>query len=201
MNKIHLRYSIRKIIKEELNKSFIYEATTDGTIESLIDATKIATNMGVFDDALFNEMKDTMIQGVNGALKGQNIQLPNDKKVEFNGYMDALMGPLRRANNLSQFIGAMMNVAKTKDNILNRLNIKETINENRVINWLKTIKNKTTEWWNENKYEIAITIAEIFARMLVEFLFAILRALTKSETKKTNQWHVYTVKTPIKRDS
>jgi len=129
---------------------------------------------------LFSEMKDAMIAGVNGTLKGQSSKVPTDKQDEFNGYVDALMGPLEKAKNLSQFIGAMTAIAKTKDNIIKRLEIQEAVVESKAMDWLKSIKNKTIDWWNENKYKVALTIAELFVQILVELLFTILRALTKS---------------------
>lgn len=168
----------------KLYEEFINEATTDGTIESLISVSKIAAKMKVFDDDLFREMKDTMINGINGAVRGEAAKLPTDKKKEFEGYADALMDPLRKTNNLAQFISSLKTVAAAKDNIINRLQLEESLMESRAMDILKKVKDKTVEWWNTYGKDIALVIAEILVRLIVEVLFAVLRALLKSDNLK-----------------
>jgi DNA phosphorothioation-dependent restriction protein DptG len=168
----------------QLFEAFINESTTDGTIESLIKVTQISMSMGIFDDRLLKNSKYNLISGVNGALKSETLKLPTDKRKEFNGYVDALMKPLQKADTMEQFLGAMINVADTKNNIFSRLSIIEKLNESKVLDLLKKVKNATTEWWNNHKDTILLSIAEILAQILVEILFGILRALLKSDKLK-----------------
>lgn len=165
-------------------ESFLNEATTDGSIESLIDASKIAVKMNIFDDNLFREMKDNMLLGVIGSLKGEVDRLPADKRSEFKKYADALMKPLEKAKNLSQFINSLTLVAAAKNNIIKRYSLDEVFNESVVIDKLKNIKNKAVSWWNENREDILIMILEVLAQIIVEVLFGIIKALLKSDKLK-----------------
>jgi len=167
--------------KIKLFEEFINESTTDGTIESLIKVTQISMDMGIFDDKLLKNSKYNLISGVSGALKGETSKLPTDKRKEFDGYVDALMNPLKKADTMEQFLRALINVADTKNNIFSRLSITEQLNESKVLDLLKKVKNATTEWWDAHKDNILLFIAEILAQILVEILFAILRALLKSD--------------------
>lgn len=165
-------------------ESFLNESTTDGTIEALIEVTKLSMKAGVFNDELLADVKDDFVNGIEGTLKGQTNKLNPQQRKEFNGYVEALMGPLRKANTMAQFLGAMRNVAITKDNIMNRM-LSESINASSILNMLKNAKSATIEWWQRNKYDIVGKIVEMLVRIVLEILFGILRALLKTDDLKT----------------
>ena len=75
----------------------------------------------------------------------------------------------------------MLSVSNAKNNIMDRLSIEEALQESKVLDWLKSIKNKAADWWDDNKYTIVTTILEMLAQLLVNILFAILGALLKSD--------------------
>ena len=165
----------------KLFEEFVNESTTDGSIEALIQVAKISMNMGVFNDELLKNVQSNLTLGVQGALKGQTLKLPIDKRSEFNGYVDSLMKPLEAAKTMEQFFNAMMKVAIIKDSIFARLSIDEQLNESKVLDLLKKAKNATVTWWNEHGLDILIFIGELLAQIIVEILFGILRGLLKSD--------------------
>jgi len=165
----------------KLFEQFINESTTDGTIESLIDATKLSMKMDIFNDELLNDVKVNFIEGIKGSLKSETNKLPANKRKEFQGYVNMLIGPLEKANTMGKFLGAMLSVSNAKNNIMDRLSIEEALQESKVLDWLKSIKNKAADWWDDNKYTIVTTILEMLAQLLVNILFAILGALLKSD--------------------
>jgi len=168
-----------------MNESqLVNESTTDGTIESLIKVTQISIGMGIFDDRLLKSSKSNLILGISSALKGETSKLPTDKRNEFVGYVNALMKPLQKANTMEQFLRAMINVADTKNNIFSRLSITEQLTESKVMDLLKKVKTATSDWLDKNGANILMFIAELLAQIVVEILFAILRALLKSDNLK-----------------
>jgi hypothetical protein len=169
----------------KLFEEFVNESTTDGTIESLIKITQMSMNMGVFDDKLMSKhSKFDLISGVKGAIKGEVTKLPTDKRKEFDRYADSLITPLENADTVEQLLRAMITIADTKRNIFSKLSITESLNESRVSDLLKKVKNATTKWWDEHKDNLLLYIAEILAQILVEILFGILRGLLKSTDLK-----------------
>ena len=80
----------------KLFEQFINESTTDGTIESLIDATKLSMKMGIFNDELLNDVKVNFIEGIKGSLKSETNKLPANKRKEFQGYVNMLSDLLKR---------------------------------------------------------------------------------------------------------
>lgn len=137
------------------------ESTTDGTIESLIDVTKIAVNMGVFDDSLLKDVKQNFIQGIRGSLKTETDKIRPEKRKQFKQLMDSLISPLETANTMNKFIMSLELIAKTKDNIVSRLSEGEIILESRLVNWLKTAKKSSKDWWETNKKNIVKKISDI----------------------------------------
>lgn len=167
----------------KLFEEYIAESTTDGTIESLIEVTKISMKMGVFDDALLKDMRQNFIGGIEGSLKSEMAKIPNDKKSEFKGYMEALIGPLKKVETMAQLLSAMGSIAAAKSNIVKRMTLDESLNESKILDWLKKAKTATADWWQRNKSTILYTILEVLARIIIEILFAVLRAITKSDVK------------------
>lgn len=164
-------------------EEFIYESTTDGTIESLIDVTKFSMRMGIFDDDLLRDVVDDFVRGVEGSLKGQTNKLTNQQKKEFDGYVEAMMNPLRKSKNMNQFLGALSSIAIAKNNILKRMEMTESLDESVIINWLRKAKNATADWWDKNKYAIVSTIVEVLVQIVIEVLFAVLNGMLKSDIK------------------
>lgn len=164
-------------------ESFIFESTTDGSIESLVDVSKIAIQMGIFDDKLFSEMKDTMISGVRGSLKSGLSKISSTDKNKMAKYTNSLLGPLESAKDMKEFLSALIAVGKTKDALIKNLTLTESLLESKISDWLKKAKNATVNWWKNNAYDIAMFIARILIQILVEILFAVLRSITKSDIK------------------
>ena len=162
-------------------ESFINESTTDGTIESLIDVTKISMQMGIFDDEILSDVKDNFIRGIEGALKGQTNKLDQQQKREFKAYSDALMGPLKKAKTMDQFVRAMSSIAAAKDNILNRMELANSLDESKIIDWIKKAKTSTVEWWQENKGKILLSIIELLTQGIVNILFGVISGLLKTK--------------------
>lgn len=162
-------------------ESFIFESTTDGSIESLVDVSKIAIQMGIFDDKLFSEMKDTMISGVKGSLKSGLSKVSSTDKNKMAKYANSLLGPLESAKDMKEFLIALIAVGKTKDALIKNLALTESLLESKMGDWLKKAKNATVSWWKDNAYDIAMFIARILIQILVEILFAVLRSITKSD--------------------
>lgn len=167
----------------KLFEEYISESTTDGTIESLIEVTKLSMSMGVFNDELLKDTRENFISGIEGSLKSEVRKIPSDKKKEFTGYMTALIGPLKKVETMAQLLSAMYSISAAKSNILNRMSVEEALNESKILDWLKKAKTATTDWWDRNKSTILYTILEVLARIIIEILFAVLRAITKSDVK------------------
>jgi hypothetical protein len=167
----------------KLFEEYISESTTDGTIESLIEVTKLSMTMGIFDDQLLKDTRGNFISGIEGSLKSEVRKIPSDKKKEFTGYMKALIGPLEKVETMAQLLSAMYSISAAKSNILDRMSVEEALNESKILDWLKKAKTATAEWWQRNKSTILYTILEVLARIIIEILFAVLRAITKSDVK------------------
>lgn len=161
---------------------FLNESTTDGSVEALIEVTKLSMKMGIFNDEILRDVQDNFVGGVEGSLKGELRKIPSDKKAEFNGYMEALMGPLRKAKTMAQFLSALASVSAAKNNILARMAVEAPMNESKIVNWLKDAYKQSSEWWQRNKSEIITTIIELLVQIVIEILFAVLRALLKSKS-------------------
>jgi hypothetical protein len=168
----------------KLFEDFVNEAIADGSIESLIDVMKTSLNFGIFDDSMISDIKDDFLAGIRGSMKGEVSKLPTNKKQEFEMYSSQLMKPLEKAKTLGQFLSAMISVASAKENIMKRLSIKESINESKISDFFKNIHRKSKEWWEDNKHRIFLTLIELLAQIIVEILFAILRAFLKSDDLK-----------------
>jgi hypothetical protein len=167
----------------KLFEEYISESTTDGTIESLIEVTKLSMTMGIFDDQLLKDTRGNFISGIEGSLKSEVRKIPSDKKKEFTEYMKALIGPLEKVETMAQLLSAMYSISAAKSNILDRMSVEEALNESKILDWLKKAKTATAEWWQRNKSTILYTILEVLARIIIEILFAVLRAITKSDVK------------------
>jgi predicted GNAT family acetyltransferase len=162
----------------------INESTFENTIKSLIDITKVPIKMGIFDDSVLSKIKQTVISGVEDSLRGEVKKLNQNQKKEFNKYANELINPLKKAKTMPEFLRAVHSIGAAKPNILSRVESFEFIQESKVLDWLKNAKNKTSDWWNKNKNEIAIIMAEFLAQLIVEILFAVLNALLKSNSLK-----------------
>lgn len=160
----------------KLFEEFVNESTTDGTIENLIDATKIAMNMGVFDDTLLQDVKSDFISGVKGSLKTETGKVPQDRKKEFQKFMDSLIMPLDKAKTMSQFLSALKTIAVTKNNILKRLNIQESLTEGKISDFLKDLKSKGADWLETNKKKLIDSIVST----LISWITGISRDVAKS---------------------
>ena len=169
----------------KLFEQFINESTTDGTIESLIDVTKLSMQMGIFNDELLHDVREDFINGVEGSLKSAIGKLNSVQKKEFNMYAEAMMGPLRKVKTMAQFLSALGAIASAKDNILSRMELQEALNEGKISDWLKKAKTATAEWWERNKSSIISTIIEILVQFVLNILFAVLNALLKTDDIET----------------
>lgn len=147
-------------------EEFINESTTDGTIESLIDATKIATKMGVFTDDLLKEVKQNFISGARASLKTEKSKLPSDKRNEYQKLMDSLIDPLEKANSMSKFIKALQIISVTKNNILDRLGVDESLVESKILTWFKDAKKQSADWWKENIAMIIEKISKVLLSLI-----------------------------------
>jgi hypothetical protein len=167
----------------KLFEQFINESTTDGSIDSLIDVLKTSLNFGIFDDNMLKDIKDDFISGIEGSMKTEVVKLPAEKRKEFQKYSKQLMGPLEKADTLASFLSAMISVSAAKENIVNRLSIKESLDESKVADFFRNIHKKSKDWWEDNKSKIFLFIIEALANIIVKILFAIIGALLKTDIK------------------
>ena len=154
---------------------FINESTTDGSLDSLIDVTRIAINMGVFNDKLFTSMKETMITGIKGSIKTERKKVQKENLTQFIKLTDSLLQPLQEATTINSFLNSLIQISEAKDNIIKRLKINEIINESKIINYFRKIKNKTKNWWQNNISEIKKKMETV----LISFLSKLIQNVTQ----------------------
>lgn len=166
-------------------KDIIQESTTDGSLESFIYTMRLGIRSGVFTNAMFRDVKKNFMGGVIGSLKGEMGNLPSEKRTEFMGYVTQLMKPLQNTNSMESFINNLGIVADTKNNIIKRLGIRESMTEGRIkdrLTWLgnviKKSANGTTNWWAEHKEQIIQMVSDLLVQILIQILSGILRAVS-----------------------
>lgn len=166
----------------KLFEEFINESTTDGSIESLIQATRIAVKMGIFDEEFFGEMKSDVIHGVNGALRAEVTNIPPENKQEFMSFVEIIMKPIHQANTMRDMIDTLIKVSVIKQGVVKRLQLVESLNEAldfRVIfdtakKALNTTKKKAMMWWEDHKESFLQEVINFLVNYILRFLAAVM---------------------------
>lgn len=168
-----------------LFEEFINEATTDGSIESMIETIKLAFKMGIFDEDFFSEIRTNVISGVHGSLEGESLKLPSEKRAEFDRYVDMMMSPIKDSKNAHDLVSNMAKIAIIKNGIVKRLELSESLEEafsmTASIKWLKDgmhkAKDSAIQWWKENSKDIMTTIVNFLVNFITGLLTTVAQAL------------------------
>ena len=147
----------------------------------MIDALKLIEKNVSIDAAKFAEFRVIFINAIRSAVKQKSAQLDAESKNEFETAVEKLIKPLEGTKTIAQFISAMTKVAGIKDSISNEFSISESLNESKIMDWFRKAKTATVEWWQENKQDIFLFILEMIAQFIVNFLFALINALFKTD--------------------
>ena len=162
---------------------YIYESTTDGTIESLLATIKVAYNLGIFDDAVFKEMKFTFTQTMGDVLQSEIRNIPNTKRAEFMRYANGLRKPIESANDMKSFIKAIVVVIHVKKAIISRLSIEETNLKENISSTLRKLKDSISQI-GKGSVELGSNyikkLSLLVVSILVNYISNILRTISTS---------------------
>lgn len=162
--------------------SLLNESTTDGSIESLLQVTRIATRMGVFDDEMIRDVKHDFIAGISGILKFDLSKVPSDKKKEFKNVVSMIIKLMQQTTDMNSFVKTLTQITHIKTALFRKYGISENLNESKTGKYKKifknlshkltTLKTNVDDWWNSNKQDIKDNI--------VNFLHLFVGAILKN---------------------
>jgi hypothetical protein len=162
-------------------EDFLNESISAPSISPLIDALKLIEKNVSIDAAKFVEFREIFINAIRSALKQKSVQLDTESKNKLETAVEKLVKPIEGTKNLAQFISAMTKVSGIKNDISDEFSISESLNESKIMDWFRKAKTATVEWWEENKQDIFLFILEMIAQFIVNFLFALINALFKTD--------------------
>jgi hypothetical protein len=154
----------------------IDESTTDGTIDSLLNATRVAWSMGVFDDEFFKYLISDFIMGIRSSMKYELYDIPKENHGIFLKYADILIKPIEQSKDMKSFISALKNVVIAKNNIVKRLQLNEVhiIESSKFKLAFDSFKRLASQpndiindWWVRNKNKILKLIVEYLIKYII----------------------------------
>lgn len=155
------------------------ETITDGTIDSLLNATRIAWQLGVFDDEFFKYIVGDFIKGIRSSLKYELYDIPKENHNTFLRYADILIKPIEASKDMQSFMSAVTKVVTAKNNIVKRLRMTETyiVESSKFKSAFDGFKRvvsssngKLDDWWIRNKDKILKLIVEYLIKYIIGVL-------------------------------
>lgn len=155
----------------------INESTTDGSIESLLQVTQIASKMGVFDDEMVRMVKSDFMSGIKGSLNFDLKKVPKENQNEFKNIISMIMNLVRKVSNVDELLDTITKIVQIKKAVFKRYHVSESISEDKYQNIFKqivsTLKNGDTKLWNKNKKSITLLVSDL----MISFTMGVLKPI------------------------